>query len=131
MNTYTYEFATGNKEIKISEEWMNVLEELDREEYNINKKETRRHLMLDLSKDGTAWTIDDIDPEETIIEIIDSRKEIDSIMLLLNEKQRELVRKVCIEGVHISEYAKSEGISRTSAIRRLQTIRKKLKKGSE
>ena len=43
MNTYTYEFATGNKEIEISEEWMKVLEDLDRVEYNNDQTETRRH----------------------------------------------------------------------------------------
>ena len=43
MNTYTYEFTTENKEIEISEEWMKVLEDLDRVEYNNDQTETRRH----------------------------------------------------------------------------------------
>ena len=31
---YKYEFANENKSIEISEEWISVLEELDRLEYN-------------------------------------------------------------------------------------------------
>ena len=43
---YKYEFANENKTIEISEEWISVLEELDRLEYNNNHAETRRHVSL-------------------------------------------------------------------------------------
>ena len=39
-----YEFVNGEVvEIEVSEEWAEVLAELDRQEYNNDKKETRRH----------------------------------------------------------------------------------------
>ena len=49
---YKYEFANENKSIEISEEWISVLEELDRLEYNNNHAETRRHVSLDDGEDG-------------------------------------------------------------------------------
>ena len=49
---YKYEFANENKTIEISEEWISVLEELDRLEYNNNHAETRRHVSLDDGEDG-------------------------------------------------------------------------------
>ena len=47
-----YEFATETVEIEVSEEWANILIDLDRQEYN-NHKETRRHCSLD------AYNLDD------------------------------------------------------------------------
>jgi len=45
-----YHFNTETIEIEVSEEWGEILVELDRQEYNINHKETRRHTSLDAMK---------------------------------------------------------------------------------
>lgn len=47
--TYTYEFATEAVELEITEEWMEILIEMDRLEYNSNQTETRRHVRYDIS----------------------------------------------------------------------------------
>ena len=44
----TYESLTAGKyTIEVPDEWKEVYVELDREEYNINHKETRRHVSLE------------------------------------------------------------------------------------
>lgn len=42
-----YEFANETVEIEVDELWGNVLVDLDRQDYNIDHKETRRHCSLE------------------------------------------------------------------------------------
>ena len=50
---YTYKFNTEEVEIEVDEKWGNIILELDRQEYNDNHRETRRHCSLDLySREG-------------------------------------------------------------------------------
>ena len=38
-----YKFVTGTVEVEVPDEWETVLVDLDRQEYNNDHKETRRH----------------------------------------------------------------------------------------
>ena len=42
-----YQFATETVEIEVSDDWGNLVIDLDRQEYNNDHKETRRHYSLD------------------------------------------------------------------------------------
>ena len=42
-----YEFATETVEIEVDETWGTVLVDLDRQEYNNDQSETRRHCSLE------------------------------------------------------------------------------------
>ena len=42
-----YQFADKTVEIEVSDEWGNILIDLDRQEYNNDHKETRRHASLE------------------------------------------------------------------------------------
>lgn len=42
-----YEFANEAVEIEVEEKWATIVLDLDREEYNDNHRETRRHCSLD------------------------------------------------------------------------------------
>ena len=128
MESYTYEFTNETVEVEIDEKWASVLKALDLKERNNDKKESRRHLMLDPSRDATAWTIDDEDPEETIIEMIESRAGLDFALSVLNEKQQALIRGLFLEGLTQKEYAEINGIRQAAVSQQLVTIRKKLKK---
>ena len=124
-----YEFVTGEVvEIEVDEEWGEIVKELDRIEYNNNKKESRKHLMLDLAKDATAWVVDDEDPEETIIEMMNCINDFERIMSILNERQQELIKGLFVDGYSHDEYATLKGVDRSSITHQLKTIRKKLKK---
>ena len=49
-----YEFANETVTIEVEDQWATVLVDLDREEYNDNHRETRRHCSLDaLNLDAT------------------------------------------------------------------------------
>ena len=60
-----YEFANEVIEIEVSDEWGMVILEMDRLDYNNDKKETRRHLSLDTGFDQGSWLMsDEHDPEQ-------------------------------------------------------------------
>ena len=123
-----YEFATETVEVEVDEEWAKVVMELDRKEYNNDKKESRRHLMLDLSKDATAWTADSEDPEGDLLELIDDRNQLRKIMSVLNEKQRDLVKALFVKEMTQEEVAQKTGVAQAAIAQQLETIRKKIKK---
>ena len=128
MESYTYEFANETVEVEIDEKWASVLKEMDLEYEPIERKETRRQVPLDTSFGWSDWLIDDDDPEESIIEMIESRAGLDLAMSVLNEKQQALIRGLFLEGLTHKEYAKRVGVERSAVTHQVDTIRKKLKK---
>lgn len=124
-----YEFVTGEVvEIEVDEKWGEIVEELNYEEKMNDRKETRRHVSLDTGAEWSDWLITDDDPEGDIIEMIETRKDFDRAMSLLNEKQRELLHALFVEGISQEEYAKETGVDQSAIAHQLQTVRKKLKK---
>ena len=128
MESYTYEFANETVEVEIDEKWASVLMEMDLEYEPIERKETRRQVPLDTSFGWSDWLIEDDDPEESIIEMIESRAGLDLAMSVLNEKQQALIRGLFLEGLTHKEYAKRVGVERSAVTHQVDTIRKKLKK---
>ena len=55
-----YKFANESVEIEVSDEWGEILIDLDRQEYNKDHKETRRHYHLE----GCAYEGDDFAVED-------------------------------------------------------------------
>ena len=66
--------------------------------------------------------------EGDIIEMIETRKDFDRAMSFLNERQRELLHALFVEGISQEEYAKETGVDQSAIAHQLQTVRKKLKK---
>lgn len=124
-----YEFVNGEVvEIEVSEEWAEVLKELDRKEYNDNHRETRRHCTLSVQGDQGLWLVDEeLDPY-VIVEKKENNIVLHKAMQSLTEKQRDIVSKVYFEGVPIGEYAEIKGISQPVASKRLASAIKNMKK---
>ena len=113
MNTYTYEFTTENKEIEISEEWMKVLEELDREEYNNEHAETRRHTSYSNGDDGEWMTSKG--NETDLIDKVDAGRLLIKAKEVLTEIQLSVFIAVAVEGHTFSSFARKQGITKQSA----------------
>lgn len=141
-----YQFANNEtNEIEISNEWGENILELDRQEFNVNRKETRRHTALDtyeylddqactnprLSRDAfefrnricaeSAETAADLERKYT-------HQHIRAAMNKLKPAQRDLITAIYFMGVSVNDYAKSEGVSHSAISHRLQTAYKQLKK---
>ena len=122
-----YQFVTGEvKEIEVDERWHNEIKELDRQLYNNNQKERRRHCSVDLLRDEY-----DLDLKDGTIDILQdciSHSTWDRLLTPLNDRQKDLVRRVFFNGENLTNIAKELGISRQSAKESFDYALKKIKK---
>lgn len=121
-----YEFATETVEVEVSEKDANIIVELDRQEYNINHKETRRHCSLDAFNldDALFPSDDDVEAEVTTK---DEYRRLYAAIALLEPQQQELVRKVFFENRKIVDIASEDGVSEAAIRNRLKKITQRLK----
>lgn len=141
-----YHFSNNETtEIEISNEWGENILELDRQEYNINRKETRRHTALDayeylddhadtnprLSRDAFEFRRRICSDSAEIAAGLERKYTLQHIRNAINKmkpEQRDLIRAIYFEGISVNDYAKSEGVSHSAISHRLQTAYKHLKK---
>nr|DAG53080.1 MAG TPA: DNA-directed RNA polymerase specialized sigma subunit [Caudoviricetes sp.] len=122
-----YEFANGEiSEIEVEDNLGELLLDFDRQEYNNDHKETRRHVSLDgMDYEGELF----LSPADTEAEVL-QREELARLMgamEALSPAQRELVRRVYFENEKISEIAREEGVSHVAIHDRLKRIYQKIK----
>jgi RNA polymerase sigma-70 factor (ECF subfamily) len=141
-----YTSVTGEThEIEVTEEWGEIILELDRKEYNINRKETRRHTSLDsytyidgqadtnpgLTRDAFEYRYGICTESAEIAAELErkyTRQYIRNAVDKLKPKQRELIIAIYFNGVSVNDYAKQEGVDHSAISHRLHTAYKALKK---
>ena len=124
--TYDYHFNNETISIDIPDSDYEVLIEMDRLEYNVNHKETRRHMSLEACDRDDNQLPDKTDVEEICIQ----RMEIDALQSAMNSllpEQRELIRKVFFENHTITSLARKEGVDESAVRRRLSRALARLK----
>ena len=95
-----YKFVNETKEFEVDESTGNIVKDLDRREYNNNKKETRRHCSIEKSLEfGTIP--DDTDLERDFIYNEDLKK-LNEILDTLTANQKDLVNRVFFNGQSIT-----------------------------
>ena len=118
---------TGIKEITVTEAKGKEIIELNRIEYNDNHRETRRHVSLEAYDPYGALVKDDADPLQEVI----NKEEMDQLhqsVSQLTPAQRQLLMKKFWDGMKQIDIAKEEGVSKMAITKRLQTIKRRLKK---
>ena len=123
----TYEFVTGEvSEVEVDEALRGMLLDLDRQQYNNDQKETRRHVSLDsMDYEGELFASAE-DTEEEAVRREDMAR-LYSAMEILSPSQRVLVKKVYFEKRKITDIAREEGVSHVAVRDRLERIYKKIK----
>ena len=122
-----YQFADKTVEIEVSDEWGNILIDLDRQDYNNEHKETRRHASLDaFDLDGTLFS-DGTDVEKDALNDIEYGR-LYAAIEKLQPQQRELLRRVYFDGVKLADIARAEGVSKAALTDRMSKIFTALKK---
>jgi len=122
-----YEFATESVDLEVEEIWGELLMDMDRSEYNINHKETRRHAPLyEMDRDDSLFPAtgnveDEILRKEEMAELVKAFE-------ILTPEQLALIKKVYLEGKSVNSVAAELGIAQSSVSHRLMRIRKKLEK---
>lgn len=123
-----YEFANEVIEIEVSDEWGQIVIEMDRQEALNDRRETRRHERLDLTMDESSWLCSgDDDPCDSVAKI-ERLDEIGMALMSLTRKQRDIFVAVHYYGLGITEYASRKGIAHSTASERLKAAEKNMKK---
>ena len=105
---YRYGFVTGTETVDVPEEWFAVLRELDQEEMNNGRRETRRHASLEeLLEEGEEFAAPG-DAESALMDGEDS-PETDRALASLTETQRRRLLMYS-EGMTMREIAGQEGV---------------------
>jgi len=124
----TYRFADGHmEEMEVEQEVAETLRELDRQEYNNNQKESRRHVTFDVSEELAWLAVEDQRLARLLGGVTDEEMLYDAIGEL-NPKQQELIFSVFFKNISISEIARRSGVSQPAISQRVQTAINKLKK---
>ena len=122
-----YAFATETIEVEISEKDANIIVDLDRQEYNVNHKETRRHCSLDsFNLDDALFPSDD--NVEAEVAAKDEKRRLYAAIAKLSPRQQYLIRQVYFEGRKYTDIAREEGVDRTAISHATDRALKRLKK---
>ena len=124
-----YEFLTGEVvEIDVSDEIGELSIEIDKDNFNSDRRETRRHTSLYAMEEKGSQFKD----KSFNIEAVFGEKELtdylNSLVEMLLPQQRDLIQKVFFEDLSIVEIARLEGVSEAAIRNRLKKIYKKLEK---
>ena len=122
-----YEFVTGAVEVEVTDDWGTILVDLDRQEYNINHKETRRHCSLDAFNLDDALFPSDVDVLRDILKAEDAER-LHRAIAKLEPRQQKLIRQVFFEGCGYTDIARTEGLDESTVRHATTRALKKLKK---
>lgn len=122
-----YEFANETVTIEVEDQWATVLVDLDREEYNDNHRETRRHCSLDALNLDDTYLPSDVDVEADVFRKAD-RTRLYEVIGELQPQQKDLVMRVHFGGEKLADIARAEGVSRMALTNRMKKIYAALEK---
>ena len=122
-----YEFDKETVEIEVDEQWGQVVLEFDRQEYNNNQSETRRHNSLyDFSPESKKFT-DSVDVLGEVLRNLDY-KELYTALDKLKPRHRNLIIQHYFNGVSQNELARLEGVTKGAISQSISCAIKNLKK---
>ena len=116
-----YESVTGKIELDVPEKWGKIKVDLDRQEYNVNHKETRRHCSLEAYNLDDALLPSDADVAGDV-ETADEIERLYTAIARLQPQQRELVKRVYFNNEKIVDIAAEAGVSEAAIRNRLKKI---------
>lgn len=123
-----YKFATETISIDVPNDWGEILIDLDRQEYNNDHKETRRHYSLEGKVyEGMDYAAEDSGLEALFAGPTDEERLRVAIQKLAPDQQA-MIRAIYFDGVSVNDYAARMGVTQSAISHRLQTMKKKLKK---
>lgn len=123
-----YKFVNETISIAVPDDWGEILIDLDRQEYNNDHKETRRHYSLEGKVyEGMDYAVEDPGLEALFAGPTDEER-LRAAIQKLDPDQQKMVQAIYFENVSVNDYAARMGVTQSAISHRLQTVRKKLKK---
>lgn len=119
-----YRFATETVEIEVAEDWGSLVIDLDRQEYNNDHTETRRHVSYDaLDFDGDALAA-----EDPALTAYTEQDDLRTAIARLTPNQQYIIRAYYFEGRTFTDIAQTLGVGVSSVTRAAERAKKTLKK---
>lgn len=119
-----YQFATETVEIDVADDWGNLVIDLDRQEYNNDHAETRRHVSYDaLDFDGDALAV-----EDPALTAYTEQDDLRAAIARLTPNQQYIIRAYYFEGRTFTDIAQALGVGVSSVTRAAERAKKSLKK---
>lgn len=119
-----YRFATETVEIEVAEDWWNLVIDLDRQEYNNDHTETRRHVSYDaLDFDGDALAT-----EDPALTAYTEQDDLRAAIARLTPNQQYIIHAYYFEGRTFTDIAQALGVGVSSVTRAAERAKKTLKK---
>ena len=123
-----YKFASETIAIEVSDEWGEILIDLDRQEYNNDHKETRRHYHME----GCVYEGEDFAVEDPalarLLEDDGLLAKLPSAVASLLPRQRRLINQVFVERKTYVAIAREDGVDESAVRKAVVRALKKLEK---
>ena len=123
-----YKFASETIAIEVSNEWGEILIDLDRQEYNNDHKETRRHYHME----GCVYEGEDFAVEDPalarLLEDDGLLAKLPSAVASLLPRQRRLINQVFVERKTYVAIAREDGVDESAVRKAVGRALKKLEK---
>lgn len=114
-------------EVEVDDELGKYITEMDEADFNINRKETRRHTYMSVLEEKGHYIPDDSDPLDDVLKE-ERIKELMAAIEKLQPQQKELLNRVYWNKELQKDIAAEEGVSEMTISRRMKKIYAFLKK---
>ena len=123
-----YKFASETIEIEVSDEWGEILIDLDRQEYNNDHKETRRHYHMEgCVYEGENFAVED-PALARLLEDDGLLAKLPAAVSSLLPRQRRLINQVFVERKTYVAIAREDGVDESAVRKAVGRALKKLEK---
>ena len=113
-------------EVEVDDELGKYIAVMDEADFNLNRKETRRHTYMSVLEEKGRYIPDDSDPLEDVLKA-ERIRELMAAIEKLQPQQKELLIRVYWNKELQKDIAAEEGVSEMAISRRMKRIIKKLK----
>ena len=136
MEKYYFKNAEGvTVYVEVTEEQKKALIKMNRRSWRLDAKESYHTTSLDaIEEAGHIFVSEELNGEEAMIaaeELLHDKrtlKMLKKILPLLTALQRKTLYQLCVKGKTQAEIAAEEGVTEVALTRRMNAIRKKIKK---
>ncbi len=113
-------------EVEVDDELGKTMEQMAIDDFNLDRKETRRHVYMSVLEEKGSYILDDSDPLDDVLKAERTRELMEAIENL-QPQQKELLIRVYWNKELQKDIAAEEGVSQQAIASRMRTILKKLK----
>ncbi len=113
-------------EVEVDDELGKYITGMDEADFNLNRKETRRHTYMSVLEEKGRYIPDDSNPLDDVLKA-ERIRELMAAIEKLQPQQKTLLIRVYWNKEHQKDIAADEGVSQQAIASRLKTILKNLK----